>query len=82
MCADHDLPVGSELNGVVDEVQQHLAQAGHIAQHPLRHIGVDVGKQLQPFFAGALSGHVAGLFNRGLQIERLAFQIQLAGFDF
>ena len=82
MRADDDLAMLGKFNRVVDEVQQHLAQARHVAAHPLGHIGVQVGQQLDAFFSGAWGGHVAGFFNRGLQVERLGFQFKLAGLDF
>ena len=82
MGTDNHLTLPSKLDRVVDEVEQHLAQACHIAQHPLRHVVAHICQQLQTFFTRARGGDVAGLFNRGAQTQRLSLQLQLAGLDF
>ena len=35
---DNYLALLGKLNRVVDEVEQHLAQAGHITQHPFGYV--------------------------------------------
>ena len=76
--ADHDVPTVSEFDGVVDKVQQHLTQPCHVAQHPLRYICIDICQQFKAFVARPLCGHVAGFFNRRLQVDRLVFQLKFA----
>src|SRR5262249_25323709 len=46
--AEHDAPVRRELDGVVEEIEEHLAQAAGIALEPARHVGGDDKAQLQP----------------------------------
>ena len=43
----HHLAVLGELDGVADEIHDHLAQAAGVADHGGRHVGRDVADQLQ-----------------------------------
>ena len=47
----------SELDGVAENVQQHLTEPAAIADERLGHIGCDVAGQFDPFFARAQRQH-------------------------
>ncbi len=44
-------PAVGELDGIAQQIHQHLAQPRRVANHHLRHVGPDVAYQFQPFLA-------------------------------
>ena len=49
----HDLALLGELDGVADQIHQHLAEARWITPDGARHFRRDIGEQLEMLFAGA-----------------------------
>ena len=49
---DKYFAVFGELDRVRDQVDEYLAQTGHIALNPLRHICLDPVNKVQAFFPG------------------------------
>ena len=78
---DHHLPLVGELDRIVHQVEQHLAQARHVAAHPAGQVVAQVHQQFQSFFTGARRADVAGFLNRRQQVERLVLEFELARFD-
>ena len=77
----HDLAARGELEGIAHQVDQHLAQAQRIAGQAHRHVRVGPGHQLQAFFRRAPRKQVHHLVEHIRQVERHAFQRQLARLD-
>ncbi len=71
-----------ELDGIVEEVDQDLAQTGHIAGDSLGRARFDQVGQVQPFLRGFGGQQFQGALHALAQVKRLAFQLHLAGLDF
>ena len=70
-----------ELDGVAQEVEQDLLQAQRIAGHAVRHIGPDIGGELQALGGGLRRqrlGHPLDQLDGG---ELDAFEVEAAGLD-
>ena len=50
---DEDVAVLGELEGVADQVRQHLLNPRRVADDAGRHVRVDVADELEPFLVGA-----------------------------
>ncbi len=74
------LPAG-EFDGVVGQVDQHLAQARRIAENLCGQRRVGEQRQFHSFFQGQMVEHAAGLFHHLGDRCRHLFDLQLAGLD-
>ncbi len=79
---DGDLALVGEFNGVANEVDQDLPQAGDVADQNFGNGVVHDISQIQPFLGGLGGQQVQRLFDAGVQLKGMAFQIQFPGFDF
>src|SRR6185312_2283874 len=78
---DHDLAALGELDGVADQVGQHLAQAAGIAGEAARQVRRDVGAEAQALLLGHLVEEVLDLFDDVAGVEGHHLQLDLAGLD-
>ena len=62
-----------EFNGIVDEVQQHLAKARDVTTHPSGHIFIDINEQHDFFLARTCGCNITGIFDGGLQVQWFIF---------
>ncbi len=76
-----DLAALGELDRVVGEIDEDLAQPQGIAHEVGRHVGRHVEHQLQPLHAGLVAHHVGHAFQHAVEHEGLFFHDQLAGLD-
>jgi hypothetical protein len=77
----HDLALLGEFDRVAEQVDQDLAQAGHIAFDAGRHVVVhDVG-DVESFFDGAPGRQVQRGFDAFAQVEGLEFHVHPARLD-
>ena len=79
---DHDLTLVCELDRVADEVDQDLPEPGHIADQNLRDGIVHDVRQVQLLFRRLGRKQVQRLLDAGVDLERMAFQLQFPRFDF
>jgi hypothetical protein len=70
---------GRELDGVADDVEQNLANAGRIEVEKLRHGGGYGGGDLDPFAMGAGSEHFHDTFDQLAQIRCTVVKTEPAG---
>ncbi len=70
-----------ELDGIVDQVQQHLLQAVWIAHYTVRHRFVDVHAQGEALFGGGYRENLYSLVYALAQRKWDRTQVQLSGFD-
>jgi hypothetical protein len=84
LCFDPDdhLTVLGELDGIADQVQDHLPQPVRVADQAVRHVRGDVERQLQAFLVGALGHRLDGVGQRVAQRKLRRHQFQLTGLDF
>ena len=78
---DDDLAVGCKLDGVRDEVREHLTDADRIAGEPAGDLGVDMARHLQPLLLGPWGQEPHDLLDESAQIEGNCAQTQLSGLD-
>ena len=76
-----DLPLGREFHGIADQVDQHLAQARAVTQDVTRHLVVDPVQQVHTLVPRSAAAQVEGALQAVADVDRHAFQIQLAGFE-
>jgi len=76
----HHFAGGGELDPVAEQIHEHLAQAGDIPDHGRRDAVVHLVARSKSFSTPSVPG-VEGVLDAGAQIERLMFQLQLAGLD-
>ena len=74
-------PAVGELDRVREQVQQHLAEAGLVAEDPGGRVLVDQTAELDPLLPGARRDDVQRPLHALTQVERLAFEVELAGLD-
>ncbi len=67
-----------ELDGVAEEVDQHLPQAGAVGVKHLGHAVVDLKPQFQPLGGGLGRDHRHGVFKECANLERLRIEFELA----
>ena len=80
--ADHDFAACGELDGVADEIGQHLAEAVRIAAQLGGHLVVNEAGEFELFSVRALGEQPDGLLHALPQIEVRAFEMQLPGLHF
>ena len=78
---DAHLTLGGELDRVGDQVHQHLAQPGTVADDAARHRVVDPVRQIHTLFAGGAATQVERIVQACRELERLALQVNLARFQ-
>ena len=66
---DDDLALLGELDRVVREVDQDLAQPQRVAHQVARHVGRDVEHQLQPLGVGLLADQVRDVVQQLVEVE-------------
>jgi hypothetical protein len=71
-----------ELDGVVHQVDEHLAQAIRVAAHLGRNRRIDLAVEFDALGLGAAGEYLNGLLDGVAQAEVDALQFQLARFDF
>jgi hypothetical protein len=76
-----DLAAVGEFHGVPHQIQEHLPQPARIAAQGVWHLGIDVGQERQPFFAGILRHRPENSRQRLSQAKIGVLKIQPAGFD-
>lgn len=79
---DADLAVFRELDGIVDEVGDDLAEAEGVAAEVLGDIGWDFDEELEAFFVGFLGGDRGDRVDDLVELEVDIFDIEFTGFDF
>ena len=77
---DH-LALLGELDGVADQVEQHLAQPAGVADQGVGHVRLHVVDQLQPLPVGPHGQGPQGVADRRSQREIGQVQLELAGLD-
>ena len=77
-----DLACVGELDGVIDVVDQHLAQAQGVSHQHGWQVGIHLAQQLQVFGPGFFGDHTQDIGNHRFQLKRHALHIELAGFNF
>ena len=77
----HDRTRRGELDGVAQQVEQHLAEPDRVAAQTLRQYGVHVGQQRQSLLPGAAQQEAGPALNEVQQTEGHTLQGQLAGLD-
>ena len=73
--------VVGELDAVVDEVQQHLANPADVADQAARHVVRDFERELDVLLGGARREQVEHFFHGLVEIVRDVFQLDAAGLD-
>ncbi len=73
--------LGGKLDGVAQQVHQHLAQPDGIGGHPAGQVRTQPGGQGQPLFPSPVFQGTQDILQKGLQGEFQWRDIQLAGFD-
>ena len=70
-----------ELDGVREQVEQHLAQPARVSRKVGGHILLHEGEEVQVFAMGRVGNQVHGFLDQGSDIEVDGFEHQLAGVD-
>ena len=76
-----DITVLGKFDGVAHEVGHNLLQTQRVADDVIRHVVLNVQRQLQPFIVRGMRQQGDHLIKRGAQQERNALQDQLPGFQ-
>jgi hypothetical protein len=79
--ADLHLALLGVLDGVREQVAQHLAQPQHVADDHARHGRFDAADHLQLLALGAARIQLARLFGQVAHVEGFAHEFHLAGLD-
>lgn len=82
LAAQHDTADAGELDGIAQQVVQHLTQLGHVAEHQLRHLRVGAGIHLQALAAGTGDMRRDDLLDHLQRREGGGIEHQLAGLYF
>ena len=77
---DHFALVG-ELHGVADQIDQNLPQPGDVADQDLGNGIVHQVGEVEVLLGGLGRQQIQGLLDAGVELERVVFQLQFAGFD-
>ena len=82
-CGDgyENLTVFGELDRVVDEVDQNLADSGHITQDGFGHAVLQPIEQFKALCIGRDSQFLDGALNAVTQTQRCEFGLEVAGVD-
>ena len=75
------LPLGSELEGVADEVDEHLAQAYGVAAHPRRDAGRQDGRKIKPLLLCPQGKTVRDVANELREVKGRFLQHHLSRLD-
>src|SRR5690606_904835 len=78
---ENDLAGIGELDGVADEVEDHLTQAGRVAADAGRHVGVHVPEQFEGFATGVRALEVDGSLDEQRKVELAVLQFHATGLD-
>ena len=70
-----------KLDGVADQVDQHLAQAQRVANQCGGHIGADVKQQFQPLVLRPDDAQIGQVFHHVFQMELCRLEAHFAGLD-
>ncbi len=76
-----DLAVLGELQGVADQVREHLAETVGVPTEARRNVGADDGREIEAPVAGLLAQELDRLFDEATEIEVDALQVELPGLD-
>ncbi len=76
-----DFAVLGELDGVVDEVRQDLAESERVAEQKFRDARRDVGQKLEPFLVRLLRRERGDGADDFVELEVGGFEVELAGLD-
>jgi len=76
-----DLAVPGELDGVADEVEENLAEAGGVADEDIGDVGGDVAEQLKVFLVGAESEGFEGEVETLADVEGAEVEFDAASLD-
>ncbi len=79
--SDADPTLASELDGVPDEVEQHLADPAGIAGERPMQVAVHEAPQLDPLTACLFGQQCNNSVHHGVQVERNDLGFELAGLD-
>ena len=79
--ADDDLAPLGELDGVADEVDDHLAEPGGVAHQEVRDLGRDVAGQLEPLLVRPDPERLERVAQAVAQAELDPVELLLAGLD-
>ena len=78
---DGDLTALGELEGVAEQVGEHLAQAPRVAAQRRRNVCVHERRELQAFAAGDERRQVTRVLHRVAQVEVQGLDLEFAGLD-
>ena len=78
---EHHLALLGELDRIAQQVDQDLAQAGHVADDGFGGVRIDQVGQVQPFLGGAGRQQVQRALDALAQVKGLVLQLQLVGLD-
>ena len=76
-----DMAFGGELQGVAEQVHQHLFEPGRVAEDALGHAALQADVQTQALFQGLGGEQAEGFGDQLFQVELDMFQLELAGLD-
>ncbi len=79
--AQAHLPFFREFDGVVDEVDHHLADAGVVGEDFQRGVGIFLDEERQVLFAGERGGDAGDFFEQFVDVEAFGVQVHAPGFD-
>ncbi len=79
--AELDFAAARELDGIADDVQEHLPEPSFVAEQGLGHIGRDVARQLDVLLGGAHAEQPRRIFHAVPEIEFGPLEIEPAGLD-
>ena len=78
---DEDFPGLGELQGIAEQINQHLAQAQRVADQRAGHIGVPGDEQLDVLLGGPVRKQIRQFLQQGLKLEVRVLDVELAGLD-
>ena len=78
---DADLALAGELDGIADQVGDHLAQAQRVADQLSRHLGRDLEQEFESLLLGPLPDEGDHRLEHFVEFEGVVLEHQLAGLD-
>ena len=66
------------LEGILEQVEQRLAQASRVASHHVRHLRLDKADQLDSLLFGLGAENTETVFDEGVEIELHIVQLDLS----
>jgi len=79
---DEDFAGFGELDGISDEIDQHLANAPRVTEQCRGNVRLNFVIECQALLLGAKTERLHGFRQYFMQIERDRFEVQLTGFNF